>query len=140
MKKRAFIIICSAVIVGVLAFKGMQPNANTSLTYHGEYVDLIAQSEINAPAGNDAIHIAKLSSETGYAICTSIQCNDTYLVFPKLYYQGEKMQLRFENNVLTGCRAYTEMSLNELLQDLWNTSPELLEDVLAEYIRQVQNL
>lgn len=113
---------------------------DAGLRYNGIYIDLIAQAKQELPLKEGQLQIRKIDSETGYAICDYISYGNIRLMFPTFIYQGEPLQLRFENDVLTGCREYTKMSLEDMLADQWDTDPQLLRSVLADYAAQVQAL
>lgn len=119
-----------------------QPD-DTTLSYDGPYVDLIA---VDVPEMADGeVSIIKVDSKTGYPIASTItQKNGDKTVqervFPHFDYEGTETQLRFEDGVLTGARP-TDLPLEKLMDDsYWETDPETLATMLADYKAQIAAL
>lgn len=136
MKKIFFLALALAMcLCGCQA----QPD-DTMLAYDGPYVDLLAV-DVPEPAEGE-VSIVKVDSETGYPVVGTItQKNDGKTVqervFPRFDYEGTETQLRFENGVLTGARP-TDLPLEKRLDDsYWETDPETLSALLADYEAQI---
>lgn len=111
-----------------------------TMAYDGPYVDLIAA---DAPdLGNGEISITKVDIEPGYPVAGIITLKNgdetvQERVFPRFDHEGTETQLRFEDGVLTGARP-TDLPLEKLLDDsYWETDPEILSAMLADYKAQI---
>ena len=128
---RKHIVLYSSVLITTLLLFSLFwfLHAESDLHYDGEYVDLIAESEFQQEITN-GLSVKKVQRDTGFLICAALSSNGKEVVYPKFIYEGVPVQLRFENDVLTGYRpTYNGEVLNLLGRHNWDTLSS--EDRLA---------
>lgn len=129
---------------------------SSTLRYDGPYIDLVQEERLETAKPTEDITIQKIDTSTGYGTVTGAGNS----VFPQFNHDGQELQLRFDDHVLTGYRkTYAELidtisgdkpfedyseesqrlieqfAIHVLQDDAWTTRD--LEVVLADYEKQV---
>lgn len=164
---RKHIILYPTVLIIALLVLGSYwfLHAENDLHYDGEYVDLIAESEFQQKISN-GLSVKKIQRDTGFLACAALSSNGKEMVYPKFIYEGVPVQLRFENDVLTGYRptcngevlnllgrhnwdtlsaedrsAIESVALYKIMtNETWISDEDSLRSVLYEYTSQVLSL
>ena len=162
------ILLSAVALTSLAYVRFNQPAAGTSyaLSYDGIYIDLLTQEKVDAlrsePAGTE-LHIVKVNQD-GYVPGTTFAGNGSTEHYVAFDYQGIELQLHFLDDVLLECRKTASQEIRELKEGMpteelseeavndmelyaletllknksWVTDPQVLQDVLTEYSRQVQ--
>lgn len=138
----------AAVLLLVSALAGCANSTPTGdtvpadLTYTGTFLDLVAEEERNEQPENGELKIAKVDKETGWCVVPGMSAGDVEFLYPRMDYDGNRYQLRFENSLLTGyitLDAENAVSL-DAEEDSYETDIERLSELFNEYVRQVNAL
>ena len=129
------------LIVSVLAgCTDAGPNNDTvpsDLTYTGTFLDLVAEEERNTPPVDGELKITKVDKETGRCVVPAMSSGDTEFLYPRMDYDGERYQLRFENGLLTGYTTLGTGDLSVTANDVYGTDEEMLVELFIQYVHQV---
>lgn len=138
----------AAVLLLVSALAGCANSTPTGdtvpadLTYTGTFLDLVAEEERNEQPESGELKIAKVDKETGWCVVPGMSTGDIEFLYPRMDYDGDCYQLRFENGLLTGyitLDAENAVSL-DAEEDSYETDIERLSELFNEYVRQVNAL
>lgn len=121
------------------------PNGDTvpaDLTYTGTFLDLVAEEERNEQPENGELKIARVDKETGWCVVPGMSAGGIEFLYPRMDYDGDRYQLRFENGLLTGYITLDAENtlLSDTEEDIYETDMERLSELFNEYVRQVNAL
>lgn len=131
---------------GVIHTRALPAPVNADLLYNGEYIDLLTAEGRSDLPGNEKVRVMKIDTETGYPAALDLTVVDkdgrrlTRVNVVRFNCQGIPVLLRFTNNAADGFtyqNAIPELLETGGLSSVWETDPNALREVLADYTAQV---
>ena len=128
----AAVILLVSVLAGCANSTPGGDTVPADLSYTGTFLDLVAEEE----------RTEQPDKETGWCVVPGMSAGDVEFLYPRMDYDGNRYQLRFENGLLTG---YITLDAENMVppdteEDSYKTDMEKLSELFNEYVRQVNVL
>ena len=138
----AAVILLVSVLAGCANSTPGGDTVPADLSYTGTFLDLVAEEERTEQPENGELKITKVDKETGWGVVPGMSAGDVEFLYPRMDYDGNRYQLRFENSLLTG---YITLDAENMVppdteEDSYKTDMEKLSELFNEYVRQVNVL